>query len=343
MNQSSAADDSSRTQFEAFDRELAQSHMRGQWQIDRLLQNALAGPTPAGLPFLWTWNDVYDKLLKACTVMPESKTARRNLAFVNPGLQPGRGVTTQTITAGMQIVKPREIAEAHRHTIAALRIMIQGGAGVYTVVDGQACTMESYDLVFTPAWSWHDHHNEADAPAVWLDVLDSPLVVALNQVFFEAYKGGTQSIAAREAAAPLRFAWRDTERRLREARPASESPYDGAVLQFCTAGGAPPLPALGCWVQRLKPGQETRPHRHTSSSVHFVIRGQGATVVGDRELAWSPHDTFTVPNWIEHRHINRSTTDEAVFFTVNDAPLLLSLGLYREEPENSLGAVGRIS
>lgn len=341
MSPSSAADDP--TQFEAFDRELAQSHMRGQWQIDRLLQRALTGPTPAGVPFLWSWSDVHEKLLKACEVMPESHTARRNLAFVNPGLQPGRGVTTQTITAGMQIVKPHEVADAHRHTIAALRLAIQGGADVYTVVNGQACAMESYDLIFTPAWSWHDHHNETDAPAVWMDVLDSPLVVALNQVFFESYGDATQAIASRDAAAPLRFAWRDTERRLREAGASANSPYDGVTLQFCAADGASPLPALGCWVQRLEPGQETRAHRHTSSSVHFVIRGEGTTVAGDRELVWSKHDSFAVPNWIEHRHINRSRSDDAILFTVNDLPLLQSLGLYREEPENSLALVERIS
>jgi 1-hydroxy-2-naphthoate dioxygenase len=203
--------------------------------------------------------------------------------------------------------------------------------------------MESYDLIFTPAWSWHEHHNDSDAPAVWMDVLDSPLVMALNQVFFESYPGGTQPIESGEPVAPLRFAWRDTERRLREAPPSFESPYDGTTLQFCGKGNASPLPALGCWIQRMKPGQETRAHRHTSSSVHFVIRGEGATVAGDRELVWSPHDTFAVPNWIEHRHINRSRTDEAILFTVNDVPLLVSLGLYREEPENSLAAVGRVA
>lgn len=343
MSQSPDTNDANRTQFEAFDRELTQSHMRGQWQIDRLLQNALAGPTPAGHPFVWKWREVYDKLLKACEVMPESHTARRNLAFVNPGFQPGRGVTTHTITAGMQIVKAHEIAEAHRHSIAALRLAIQGGPGLHTVVDGHACAMESYDLVFTPSWSWHDHHNDGDEPAIWMDVLDSPLVVWLNQVFFEEHADGTQRVVSREAPAPLRFAWRDTERLLRQAPASAESPYDGLTFQFCGANGASPLPALGCWVQRLKPGQETRPHRHTSSSVHFVIRGEGTTVAGDRELVWSPHDSFAVPNWIEHRHVNRSSTDEAILFTVNDTPLLLNLGLYREEPERSLAAIGRIA
>jgi 1-hydroxy-2-naphthoate dioxygenase len=127
--------------LDVFDRELAAAHMRGQWQVDRLLQRATLGPTPAGVPFRWAWREIRAKLERACEVMPDSFTARRNISFVNPGLQAGRGVTTHTMTAGMQLVKPAEVAEAHRHTIAALRFAILGGERVYTVVDGQPCPM----------------------------------------------------------------------------------------------------------------------------------------------------------------------------------------------------------
>jgi len=37
-----------------------------------------------------------------------------------------------------------------------------------------------------------------------------------------------------------------------------------------------------------------------------------------------------------HRHINRSGGDRAILFCVTDEPLLSHLGLYREQPENSL-------
>ncbi len=89
-----------------------------------MLERVVGGPPkPAGVPFLWRWHDVYAKLLKSCDVMPESLTARRNLSFINPD---ARG-TTHTINMGMQMLKPGEIAYAHRHTMAALRFAIQGG------------------------------------------------------------------------------------------------------------------------------------------------------------------------------------------------------------------------
>ena len=54
-----------------------------------------------------------------------------------------------------QIVMPGEIARAHRHSAAALRLIIEGRGG-YTVVNGKRVPMFPGDLVLTPNWSWHD-------------------------------------------------------------------------------------------------------------------------------------------------------------------------------------------
>jgi gentisate 1,2-dioxygenase len=45
-----------------------------------------------------------------------------------------------------------------------------------------------------------------------------------------------------------------------------------------------------------------------------------------------------LPNWAWHEHINRSKTEEAILFSVNDIPIVEAFNLYREEPENSLHA-----
>jgi gentisate 1,2-dioxygenase len=66
------------------------------------------------------------------------------------------------------------------------------------------------------------------------------------------------------------------------------------------------------------------------------VGGEGVTIVGERELTWSQHDCFALPNWAWHEHINRSKTEEAILFSVNDIPIVSAFGLYREEPENSL-------
>jgi hypothetical protein len=49
-----------------------------------------------------------------------------------------------------------------------------------------------------------------------------------------------------------------------------------------------------------------------------------------------PHDCFAIPNWAWHEHINRSKSDEAILFSVNDIPIVEAFNLYREEPENSI-------
>lgn len=338
-----------------FDGDLAKLHMRGQWQYDALLERLIGGPKPAGVPHLWKWAAVEEKLTEACVVMPESFTARRNFSFINPGLE--RGGTTHTLLMGMQIVMPGEIAWAHRHTIGALRFVIEGGKGLYTAVDGEPLPMETNDLVLTPSWNWHDHHNESKGRGIWLDVLDVPLMFSLNQMWYEPLGESTQPLRERasdylhERAAPVRpawerrpaqnfpfrYPWKGVAEQLDKMATSSGTPYDGVVLEYVNPmTGGPALPTMGCWIQQLAPGFEGEKHRHTSSAVYYVVEGEGTTVVGDEELHWSARDAFAVPNWAWHRHRNRSRGERATLFSVNDIPILEPLGLYREEPVNTL-------
>ena len=88
---------------------------------------------------------------------------------------------------------PGEIARAHRHSAAALRLIIEGQGG-YTVVNGERVPMYPGDLVLTPNWSWHDHANDTDAPMIWLDGLDTPLVRMLEAGFYEEYHQERQEL-----------------------------------------------------------------------------------------------------------------------------------------------------
>lgn len=348
--------------LEDFDADLAALHVRGQWTADKnRRQNPVEGsnrvnatePVPAGVPHIWKWQDLHPKLLEACEALPESFTARRALAFKNPELP---RCTAQTINMAIQVIRPGELAWAHRHTITALRFVIQGHPDLFTAIDGVPCPMENYDLVLTPGWTWHDHHNPTDQVAMWLDVLDVPLVTGLNLSFYEEFSDKeypttnqvpAEGPAGKDFLRPLwetegaiaqqptwRYPWRETEARLREYATLDGSPYDGVALEYVnTATGGPTLPTLSCWIQQLKPGFSGQAHRHTSSAVYYVVRGEGTTVVGDVELSWSANDCFVIPNWMWHRHINGSGKEEAILFSVNDAPVLRAMALYREETE----------
>lgn len=345
--------------LKGFDEELSRLHMRGQWQYEDLLVKAIGGPRPKGDPYIWKWDTVYPKLIEACDALPESYTARRSLLFNNPGLD-GHG-TTHTLLMGIQIIKPGEVAWAHRHTMAAIRFVIKGDGKVYTAVDGEICPMEDYDLILTPKWTWHDHHNPSNESTIWLDALDVPLVLGLNVPFYEPYPGNkvqairegegeylqTRATSVRptweqpkKESFPMRYRWKDTEARLKALAKTSGSPYDGISMEYVNPmTGGPTLATMACWIQMLRPGERTKRHRHTSSAMYFVVRGEGTTMVGGKALEWEKHDSFTVPNWAWHEHVNRSKSDEAILFSVNDIPVLEAFGLYREEPENSLCAV----
>ena len=317
-------------ELEAFDAKLAKSHIRGQWKSEEFLQKAIGGPKPAGQPAIWRWQDVTALLDEAGRVMPESMTARRSLIFQNPALPRG---TTQTLNMGVQMIMPGEIAWAHRHSIAAMRFVIQGHPKLTTVVDGEPCVMEDFDLILTPNWSWHDHHNQSDKPVYWLDVLDVPMVLGLNQTFYEAFGEKEQAVQSRGAHAPrLRFPWREVEPGLKARAAQAGNLPEGAVHDYINpAYPGATVPTLLCRAQWLPAGFETKPIRRTSSAVYFVARGEGMTVVDGQDVRWGTNDCFVVPNWTRHHHINLSKSGEAILFSVHDTPVLKALGLYRED------------
>jgi gentisate 1,2-dioxygenase len=67
---------------------------------------------------------------------------------------------------------------------SAFRFVLEG-EGVWTVVDGDPVAMRRGDLLLTPGWQFHGHHNVSDVPMAWLDGLDIPLVAKTDQGFFE--------------------------------------------------------------------------------------------------------------------------------------------------------------
>ena len=226
---------------------------------------------------MWKWAETEAFLADACDAIPESFTARRSLIFNAPGLPRS---TTHTMNTGIQLIKPGELAWAHRHTISALRFVIEGHPDLHTVVDGAPCPMADNDLVLTPNWHWHDHHNGARGRALWFDVLDggsSPRStrpcsrISARTASRRATCRGRASLSmGGDERAPCRRA-RRRGLRLKTGAPCpiSTRPTGGAVLR-----------TIGAAATSLPPGFKGAPHRHSSSAVYLVIRGAGHSEVG---------------------------------------------------------------
>jgi gentisate 1,2-dioxygenase len=234
--------------------------------------------------------------------------------------------------------------------MAAIRFVVQG-KGAYTAVAGEKFPMEEGDLILTPNWTWHDHHNESEDPIIWLDGLDGPLIQSLNVLFFEDYEGPEQPIVreageslsrlgfartpkqdeSRRCGVPFRYAWKDTDKALKAIGDGDRDPYDGMLLRYVNpVTGGFTYPTMSCEIQLFKAKESTKIHRHTSTALYHVFKGRGRSAVGEGHLEWEKGDCFVIPLWQWHSHENLGD-DEAILFSITDRPVMEGLQLYREE------------
>ncbi len=328
----------------------------GEFQVEPLwkhLDLLPKQPESKAVPHVWRYSQLRELLTRAGDLVDPEEAERRVLMLMNPGLE-GRAAATTNLYAGLQLVLPGEVAPAHRHAASALRFVVEG-SGAYTTVDGERQVMRPGDLVLTPNWASHEHGNESDEPMIWLDGLDLPIINGLEANFFdrsgEKPKEPTKphNASARmystarlnpawmtwphDYSPVYNYPWAQTERVLGEiAEDTSGSSTDGVILEYTNPyTGGPVLPSLGCYVQSLAGGLHTGAHRHTTSAVYHVVHGSGTTIVDGQRLEWQEHDTFAVPGWAVHEHVNGSAKDPALLFSFTDDPVLRALGYFRAE------------
>ena len=335
------------TRLEALYTEMATHSVEGLWRMDR------KGPDVR--PYLWKWETMRRLVTEAGDLVDIPRPGeRRAVALVNPGI-PGALGTTHTIYTAIQLVRTGEVARAHRHTPNALRFMIEG-EGASTTVEGEKVPMYPGDLVLTPNWLWHEHRNEGDRDALWLDGLDSPFVFGMAAAVYEPYEAGfleetrPQDHSGRsyglgtvrpvgyeapsQGSPLLVYRWESVGpvlERLAEDGAATE--HDGVAIEYVNpATGGHTLSTMSCWMTMVRPAERTKAHRHTYGSVYHVFRGHGRTLIDGQRFDWGHGDTFVVPPWSWHEHANDSDAEPAYLFPINDLPALAAFDLNREEP-----------
>ena len=76
--------------------------------------------------------------------------------------------------------------------------------------------------------------------------------------------------------------------------------------------------------------------RFTSSTVYYVVRGAGHSVVDGVRIDWKAGDFFSLPPWCWHEHANEGS-EGAVLFSTSDAPMLDNLCLLEEHEHPGAG------
>lgn len=279
-------------------------------------------PRKTFVPAHWRYDQAKAALDAAGRLINTELAERRNLILFNP--VPGNDyATTRTLLAAYQMILPGEKARSHRHTPNALRLIVDAEPGAYTVVDGEKIPMVPGDVLLTPNWRWHGHGNESSAPAYWIDFLDTPLIHALEPMFFEPHPQTYEPVARIAADSPMRFSWEATLFRLDAAPSDPGGPYGTQI-----ALGDPAMKTIGLHMMRLEAGIATATHRTTANNIYAVAKGAGETVIDGIRFLWSRGDCLAVPAWRPHSH---KASGDAVLLRVTDEPLLAPLDLLREE------------
>lgn len=332
---------------EAFYRRIEQQNLTPLWDVLGML--VPPRPTTPCVPASWRYEALRPLLMEAGDLITAREAERRVLVLENPGLR-GASSVTQTLYAGLQLILPGEVAPSHRHTQSALRFVVEG-SGAYTAVDGERTSMYPGDFIVTPSWTFHDHGNPGDAPVIWLDGLDIPMVRFFDAGFAERHPEESQPVLRPEGDALLRYGSgmlpyeyvptshttpvlcypyqrsRDVLDRLRRA--ATPDAYHGLKLQYANpATGGYPMPTIAAFMQLLPAGFRGKSYRSTDGTVYSVVEGSGRSRIGDQSFEWGPKDVFVVPSWFEVAH---EATEDAVLFSFSDRPVQKALGLWREE------------
>ena len=306
--------------------ELAAANLVPLWPS---LREALppGAPRTKTIPTVWPWALVRPLLLQAGKLTPMEKAERRVLVLANPGRAPELQASA-AMFLGMQLVLPGEVAPNHRHTPNAVRIVVEGRGGC-TVVEGESCPMEHGDLILTPTGLWHEHRHQGEGPLVWLDVLDLPLVLALERSYVvggAAQRTCMEPQPARAAYPTLRYPWTRTRDML---LAMAEAWGPGAVqLRYADPrSGGDVLNTLAFAAYLVRPLDTGRLERICAARVFHVVDGEGEIEVDGEAYNVERGDTCCVPGLASVRLGNLSGERPLFLIGADESPIHRKLGL----------------
>ncbi|WOQ17906.1 cupin domain-containing protein [Raineyella sp. W15-4] len=336
-----------------------QAHLMPLWtQLDDLMP---MHPTPRSVPHIWKWSTLYPLAQSSGTLVPVGRGGeRRAIGLANPGLG-NKPYISPTLWCAIQYLGPGETAPEHRHSQNAFRFVIEG-EGVWTVVNGDPVRMSRGDLLLTPGYCWHGHHNVTDRPMAWIDGLDIPFAQTNDTTFFEFgpdeltdYSTPKSSRNERlwchpglrplsgihdTVASPIgAYRWEYTDRALTqqllledEGHPGVVEPGHAAIRYINPTTGGDVMPTIRTEFHRLRPGTATQTRREVGSTVFQVFEGSGSIVIDGTEQQLDIGDLVVVPSWVSWSLQADTSFD---LFRFSDAPIMERLHLDRTHLEGT--------
>lgn len=324
-------------------------------------------PVSLAVPYMWKYKEARQKLLKLSELLTPEEAERRNINFVNPALKEIPGATLPTLRGGIQLLKPGERAYTHRHSANAFRFILEAPAeGAFSAIQGRKIPMHPGDLVLTPNWTWHDHHNEGRSHAIWFDGLDAIMAFWMGGGFYQDYgeamgsssdgyqvsdksvdavlgRFGNGSVptedwaiggGAPEADNPLLYyEYSGIRGQLMKLSEITEgTPHSGIVLKYVNPlNGKPIFQGIEAAMRLIKPKTDLKAARRTENIIFITMEGNATfELAGGQKFDAEPFDIVAIPSWTEYK-IKNSESKPAIIFSFSDRPVFDFLGFYREK------------
>jgi gentisate 1,2-dioxygenase len=129
------------------------------------------------------WSDTYTSLQRLAKT-PGNAFDGAALEFVNPA---NGGPTLPTMSCRVQMLRPNEKTESHRHTSTSIYHAFRGSGT--TIINGEEFHWQKGDTFIVPLWHWHEHANaSASEEAILFSMHDEPILRA-----FGLYKEESQA------------------------------------------------------------------------------------------------------------------------------------------------------
>jgi gentisate 1,2-dioxygenase len=319
-------------------------------------------PVSVAVPYSWKYQQARAKLMELSDLLTVDEAERRNINFVNPALKDFMpAATLPTLRGGIQLLLPGEKAYTHRHSANAFRFILEAPErGASTVVEGTKIPMRPGDLVMTPNWTWHDHHNESNSHAIWYDGLDVLMAYWIGGVFSQEFQdvAGEGYQPVQQSADQLMACYEAGllhRRLLPDHIPVSGNPllsypysraraalqklqdgglgneYEGVLLEYVNpVNGGPTFPSMTTGI-RMIGGKTTLEARHRTENIIFVTMEGSVTfqLPENKTFQTEPFDVTAIPSWVPYT-VTNSAKEPAVLFSYSDRPLFQKLGFYRE-------------
>ena len=322
-------------------------------------------PTPVSvaIPYSWSYAEARKRLMALSDLLTQEEAERRNINFVNPALKDFMpAAALPTLRGGIQLLLPEEKAYSHRHSANAFRLVLEAPeSGAYTTVEGNRLPMHMGDLLLTPNWTWHDHHNKGDSHVIWYDGLDVLMAYWIGGVFYEEMKDISDEQyqpvlheydSVTNAYGPglvhskqmfpdhipvsdnnlIYYPYSKSRQLLQDLADNGEgNPFEGVHVDYVnpvTCG--PTFPGMSNGIRLVKGKTSVEAMHRTENIIFIVLEGSVTFHLPENQIfTVSSHDVTALPSWVPYS-ISNNENEPAILASQSDRPVFQALGFYRE-------------